>query len=116
MLKYDFFNQIYFIVILYYGVTMKSKKKYVFSILFFILLFVATFYLLFSNNDINSVITTLKTIPIAIILVKYGMKKIVSKKSLNFILSNKITAINIDIISASGTTTTAYIDVLNSAV
>ena len=44
------------------------------------------------------------------------MKKIVSKKSLNFILSNKITAINIDIISASGTTTTAYIDVLNSAV
>lgn len=43
---------------------MKSKKKYIFSIVFFILLLIATFYLLFSNNDINDVFNTLKTIPI----------------------------------------------------
>lgn len=43
---------------------MKSKKKYIFSIAFFILLIIATFYLLFSNNDINAVISTLKTIPL----------------------------------------------------
>ncbi len=43
---------------------MKSKKKYIFSIVFFILLLIATFYLLFSSNDINDVITNLKSIPI----------------------------------------------------
>lgn len=48
---------------------MKSKKKYIFSIVFFILLLVATFYLLFSNNDINDVITSLKTIPLTHIVI-----------------------------------------------
>lgn len=48
---------------------MKSKKKYIFSIIFFILLFIATFYMLFSNNDITSVVSTLKSIPINYITV-----------------------------------------------
>lgn len=48
---------------------MKSKKKYIFSIVFFILLLVATFYLLFSNNDINDVMASLKTIPLTHIVV-----------------------------------------------
>ena len=43
---------------------MKSKKKYIFSIVFFILLLITTFYLLFSNNDINDVINSLKSIPL----------------------------------------------------
>lgn len=43
---------------------MKSKKKYIFSIVFFIVLIFLTFYLLFSNNDINAVFNTLKTIPL----------------------------------------------------
>lgn len=41
---------------------MKSKKNYIFSIAFFVILLVLTFYLLFSNNDINSVIQSLKNI------------------------------------------------------
>lgn len=41
---------------------MKSKKKYIFSIAFFVILLVLTFYLLFSNNDVGSVIESLKNI------------------------------------------------------
>ena len=41
---------------------MKSKKNYIFSIAFFVILLILTFYLLFSNNDINSVINSLKDI------------------------------------------------------
>lgn len=52
---------------------MKSKNKYIFSIVFFILLLVATFYLLFSNNDINAVLATLKTIPLTHIGVAVGL-------------------------------------------
>lgn len=52
---------------------MKSKKKYIFSIVFFILLLVATFYLLFSNNDINDVIATLKNIPLTHIGIAIGL-------------------------------------------
>ena len=43
---------------------MKSKKKYIFSIIFFILLIILTFYLLFSSNDISAVINSLKIIPL----------------------------------------------------
>ena len=52
---------------------MKSKKKYIFSILFFIVLIFLTFYLLFSNNDINAVFNTLKTIPITHIGIAIGL-------------------------------------------
>jgi len=41
---------------------MKSKKKYLLSVIFFVILLVLTFYLLFKNNDINDVITSLKNI------------------------------------------------------
>lgn len=41
---------------------MESKKKYLFSVVFFVILLVLTFYLLFKNNDISDVISTLKSI------------------------------------------------------
>lgn len=41
---------------------MKSKKKYLLSVIFFVILFVLTFYLLFKNNDIQDVITSLNNI------------------------------------------------------
>ena len=41
---------------------MKSKKKYLFSVIFFVVLLILTFYLLFKNNDINDVISSLKNI------------------------------------------------------
>lgn len=41
---------------------MKSKKKYLFSIIFFVILLILTFYLLFKNNDINQVFSSLKNI------------------------------------------------------
>lgn len=52
---------------------MKSKKKYLFSIIFFIALIFLTFYLLFSSNDINAVISSLKIIPITHIFVGIGL-------------------------------------------
>ena len=36
-------------------------------LIFFILLFITTFYLLFSNNDINNIISNIKKIPFAFI-------------------------------------------------
>ena len=41
---------------------MKSKKKYLLSVIFFVILLVLTFYLLFKNNDIQDVITNLNNI------------------------------------------------------
>ena len=41
---------------------MKSKKKYLLSVIFFVILLALTFYLLFKNNDIQDVITSLKNI------------------------------------------------------
>ena len=41
---------------------MKSTKKYLLSIFFFVILFFLTFYLIYKNNDINSVITNLNKI------------------------------------------------------
>lgn len=41
---------------------MKSKKKYLLSVIFFVILLVLTFYLLFKNNDINDVIVSLNNI------------------------------------------------------
>lgn len=41
---------------------MKSKKKYLISIIFFVILLILTFYLLFSNNDIEDVVKNLKNI------------------------------------------------------
>ena len=41
---------------------MKEKKKYLFSIIFFVILLVLTFYLLFKNNDITQVFESLKNI------------------------------------------------------
>lgn len=47
---------------------MKSKKKYLFSIIFFVVLLILTFYLLFSNNDMNDVIQNIKNISLKYIL------------------------------------------------
>lgn len=47
---------------------MKSKKKYLFSIIFFVILLVLTFYMLFSNNDMNDVIQNIKNISLKYIL------------------------------------------------
>jgi len=41
---------------------MKSTKKYLISIFFFVILIVLTFYLIYKNNDINTVIESLSTI------------------------------------------------------
>ncbi len=41
---------------------MKSKRKYLLSVIFFVILLVLTFYLLFKNNDIQDVIKSLKNI------------------------------------------------------
>jgi len=41
---------------------MKSKKKYLFSVIFFVVLLVLTFYLLFKDNDVGDVISSLKNI------------------------------------------------------
>lgn len=41
---------------------MKSKKKYIFSIIFFVILLILTFYLLFKNNDIEDVFLSLRNI------------------------------------------------------
>ncbi len=41
---------------------MKSKKKYLLSVVFFVILLVLTFYLLFKNNDIRDVVSSLKNI------------------------------------------------------
>lgn len=69
---------------------MKSKKKYIFSIVFFIALIFITFYLLFSNNDINAVFNTLKTIPlthisigIALVLVYLIVEAVYIKITIN---------------------------------
>lgn len=74
---------------------MKSKKKYIFSIMFFILLLITTFYLLFSSNDINDVFNTLKTIPlthigigIALVLIYLIVEAIYIKITINS-LGNK---------------------------
>ena len=48
---------------------MKSKKKYIFSILFFIILLVLTFYVLFKNNDIKDIITSLQNITFNYLLI-----------------------------------------------
>lgn len=47
---------------------MKSKKKYLFSIIFFVILLILTFYMLFSNNDMNDVIQNIKNISLKYIL------------------------------------------------
>ena len=39
---------------------MKSRKKYVFSVIFFIILLVVTYYIVFKNNDINDVLKSLQ--------------------------------------------------------
>ena len=54
---------------------------------------------------IYSLNKNLNTIPTAITLVKYGIKNIVSQIPLCLIFSNIVTAINIDIIRPTGTTT-----------
>lgn len=41
---------------------MKSKKKYLLSVIFFVVLLILTFYLLFKNNDIEQVFSSLKNI------------------------------------------------------
>lgn len=41
---------------------MKSKKKYFLSVIFFVILLVLTFYLIFSNNDIQDVMINLQNI------------------------------------------------------
>ena len=41
---------------------MKSKKKYLLSVIFFVVLLILTFYLLFKNNDIAQVLSSLKNI------------------------------------------------------
>ena len=41
---------------------MKSKKKYLLSVIFFVILLVLTFYLLFKNNDIQDIVLSLKNI------------------------------------------------------
>jgi len=41
---------------------MKSKKKYFISVIFFVILLILTFYLLFKNNDITQVLSSLKNI------------------------------------------------------
>ncbi len=41
---------------------MKSKKKYLLSVIFFVVLLILTFYLLFKNNDISQVLSSLKNI------------------------------------------------------
>lgn len=41
---------------------MKSKKKYLLSVVFFVILLILTFYLLFKDNDIQDIVTSLKNI------------------------------------------------------
>ena len=41
---------------------MKSKKKYLLSVIFFVVLLVLTFYLLFKNNDMQDVVASLKNV------------------------------------------------------
>ena len=52
---------------------MKSKKKYLFSIIFFVVLLLLTFYLLFSNHDIDDVIKNLKNISLKYIFIGVGL-------------------------------------------
>lgn len=72
---------------------MKSKKKYVISVLFFVILLVFTYYVLFKNNDIKDVLNSLKTmsyryliIGVALVLIYLFTEAIyikISLKSLN---------------------------------
>ena len=52
---------------------MKSKKKYLLSILFFVILLVLTFYILFKNNDIQDVLYNLKHISYKYLFVGVGL-------------------------------------------
>lgn len=48
---------------------MKSKKNYIFSIIFFVILLILTFYLLFKNNDMKDVFSSLQNISYEYILI-----------------------------------------------
>lgn len=52
---------------------MKSTKKYIASLFFFLLLVILTFYLIYKNNDINSVITSLSNISYEYIAIGIGL-------------------------------------------
>lgn len=52
---------------------MKSTKKYITSLFFFLLLVILTFYLIYKNNDINSIITSLNNISYEYIVLGIGL-------------------------------------------
>jgi len=52
---------------------MKSTKKYLLSIFFFLVLLVLTFYLIYKNNDINSVFASLANISYEYVIIGIGL-------------------------------------------
>jgi len=52
---------------------MKSTKKYLLSIFFFVVLLVLTFYLIYKNNDVTAVIVNLSNISYEFVLIGIGL-------------------------------------------